>query len=179
VRLEGDDEALREQQLQSGGATNTAGPGNHEVQSNKIWAQIDNVKETRGLSIPCPFGISNNAMNRLGIHESYLYNNPCPVIRHSKRYVAPSPDVLSHCYNPRAVNPRVSGMRCPSLGLYRESFHTTARWPFEGYYSCQRRTSKLSRCRAIRSANTGGSATDFPQGRDLGNDSVDGFDCYA
>jgi hypothetical protein len=38
VRLEGDDEALRGQQLQSGGATDTPGPGHHEVHSNEIWA---------------------------------------------------------------------------------------------------------------------------------------------
>jgi hypothetical protein len=38
VRLEGDDEALRGQQSQSGGATDTPGQGNHEVHSNEIWA---------------------------------------------------------------------------------------------------------------------------------------------
>ena len=39
VRLEGQDEALRGQHSQSGGATNnTPGPGNHEVHSNEIWA---------------------------------------------------------------------------------------------------------------------------------------------
>jgi len=38
VRLEGEDGALRGQQPQSGGGTNTPGPGNHEVRSDEIWA---------------------------------------------------------------------------------------------------------------------------------------------
>lgn len=38
VRLEGEDEPLRGQHSQSGGATNTPGSGNHEVHSDEIWA---------------------------------------------------------------------------------------------------------------------------------------------
>lgn len=38
VRLEGDDEVLRGQQSQNGGATTTPGPSNHEVHSDEIWA---------------------------------------------------------------------------------------------------------------------------------------------
>jgi len=38
VRLEGEDEGLRRQRLQSGGAADTTTPGNNEIQSNEIWA---------------------------------------------------------------------------------------------------------------------------------------------
>lgn len=38
VRLEGEDEALRRQGSQSGGAAHATSSGNHEVRSDEIWA---------------------------------------------------------------------------------------------------------------------------------------------